>query len=291
MPEPRISALIVARDEADNLPGCLDSLTWVDEIVIVVDAASRDATEVIARSRADRVAVRVFDDFAAQRNASLDLATGDWILAIDADERVTSELADSVRAAVRDSDSPHAGYRIPIRSVILGRRFTYSGTQNDRPLRLFRRDAGRWVGEVHETVALRGTVGQLVGWLDHCTIPNLSVFLKKIDHYTTLEARKLLNLGHRPRRFDGTLRPFWTFLKLYAFKQGFRDGAEGFLFCALSAVSTAVRQWKLRELVRNVAVGRGSALTSFRVDRPIAGIERGPASRPTTTAPMAGGGS
>lgn len=250
-PESRISALIIARDEAETLPACLDSLRWADEIVVVVDAASRDATEAIARARADRVAVRVFDDFASQRNAALDLATGDWVLAIDADERVVPELAQALRAIANDPAPVHSGYRVPIRSVILGRRFTHSGTQGDRPLRFFRRGAGRWVGLVHETVALRGTTGRLTAWLDHRTIPDLGVFLRKIDRYTTLESRKLHAQGALPRRFDLTVRPLALFLKLYLGKQGFRDGAEGFLFCALSAVSALVRQWKLRVLVRD----------------------------------------
>lgn len=268
MREPRVSALIVARDEARNLPGCLDALAWADEVVVVVDAASRDATEAIARARADRVAVREFDDFASQRNAALDLASADWVFAVDADERATPALASEVRATVGDRSSSHAGYRVPIRSVILGRRFGHSGTQDDRPLRLFRRDAGWWVGEVHETVALRGTAGRLSAWLEHETLPDVRAFLAKLDRYTSLEAIKLANLGRRPRRFDLTLRPLWTFARLYLGKQGFRDGPEGFAFCALSAVSVAVRQWKLRELVRAcelAAKGRGGGR---RLDRP-----------------------
>ncbi len=250
MPSPRVTALIVARDEEANLPGCLDSVSWADEVVVVVDASSRDATESIARERADRVVVRAFDQFAHQRNAGLDAATGDWVFALDADERVTPALADEVHRALADPRRAEVGYRVPIRSVVLGRQFRYSGTQNDRPLRLFRRDAGRWVGEVHETVSLAGEAGSLSAHLEHRTLPTISVFLRKLDFYTTLEARRLLREGSRPRRFDLTLRPLATFAKLYLAKQGFRDGVEGFLFCALSGVSVAVRQWKLRELVK-----------------------------------------
>src|SRR5262249_15556306 len=144
MAEPRISALILARDEATNLPGCIASLHWVDEVVVVVDRASRDQTRSLAGQLADRVAERTFDDFASQRNTALDLATGDWVFAVDADERATSALADEIRGVTADPWGAHAGFRVPIRSVILGRRFGFSGTQHDRPLRLFRRDSGRW---------------------------------------------------------------------------------------------------------------------------------------------------
>jgi glycosyltransferase involved in cell wall biosynthesis len=246
----RISALVLARDEAHNLADCLASLDWVDERVVVVDAASRDDTEAIARRLADRVAVRPFGDFAAQRNAALALATGDWVFAVDADERATPGLAAEVRDRTADPAGLHAGYRVPIRSVVLGRAFGYSGTQHDRPLRLFRRDAGHWVGAVHETVELEGTAGRLVNGLSHRTIPDMQTFLAKMDRYTTLEARRLAEEGRPCRLVDLTARPVWTFLKLYLGKQGFRDGLEGLAFCALSGVSVGVRHWKQREQLK-----------------------------------------
>jgi glycosyltransferase involved in cell wall biosynthesis len=252
---PRISALIVARDEAENLPGCLESLAWADETVVVVDAASTDQTEILARKLANRVLVRTFDDFAAQRNAALALATGDWVFAVDADERATPELAVEIRRTLSDPSIHHAGYLIPIRSVVLGRSFRHSGTQHDRPLRLFRRDLGRWVGKVHETVDLRGTAGEMFGYLTHRTIPDMKTFLRKIDHYTSLEALQSHREGRPFRTIDLTIRPVWTFVKLYLGKQGFRDGLEGLAFCAMSGLSVAVRHWKLRELIQ---AGRAS---------------------------------
>ncbi len=255
---PRVSALIIARDEAKNLPGCLATLGWVDEVVVVVDPASKDETLEIARRKADVVRVRPFDNFAAQRNAALALASGHWVFAIDADERASPALAAEVRRAIADRNHPHAGYCLPIRSVILGRSFGYSGTQHDRPLRLFRKGLGRWVGSVHETVNLQGTVGQLGEPLRHCTIPNMKVFLRKLDRYTSLAARESLSIGAPLRPLDLVVRPCWTFAKLYLAKQGFRDGPEGFVFCALSGVSVAVRHWKHRELLRAKARGRAA---------------------------------
>ena len=245
---PKVSALIVARDEAENLPGCLESLRWADETVVVVDLASVDATEAVARRLADRVEVRRFDDFAGQRNAALALATGDWVFAVDADERATPDLAGEVRQAILGDP---VGYRVPIRSVVLGRAFGHSGTQHDRPLRLFHRDLGRWVGTVHETVDLQGEVGQLSAHLTHRTLPDMRTFLRKIDHYTSLEALRFHREGRPFRAIDLTLRPAWIFAKLYLGKQGFRDGLEGLAFCALSGFSVAVRHWKLRELIRS----------------------------------------
>ncbi len=159
--EPRLSVLVVAKNEAHNLADCLASARWADERVVVVDPASRDRTLEIAEREADVVAVRTFDDFASQRNAALALASGDWVLSIDADERVTPGLAAEIRRSIADPANPYRGFRVPIRSVILGRPFAFSGTQHDLPLRLFRRDSGRWIGLVHETVELDGSVGTL----------------------------------------------------------------------------------------------------------------------------------
>lgn len=255
---PTVTALIIARDEARQLPDCIRTLGWADEVVVVVDRASRDATLEIARRRADAVIVREFDDFANQRNAGLAAARGAWVFSIDADERATPALASEIRRVIADPSVPRAGYRVPIRSVILGRPFRYSGTQHDLPVRLFRRTAGRWTGEVHETVELRGTVGTLGSHLTHQTLPTLHAFVRKINKYTTLEAKRLAREGRPVRRLDLLARPFWTFAKLYLAKGGFRDGPEGLAFCALSGVSDAVRHWKHRELVRARAAGRAA---------------------------------
>lgn len=245
----RLAVLIVAKDEADNLDECLSTVDWADETIVVVDQASRDATLRIARRRAGTVVTRAFDDFASQRNAGLDLATADWVLSIDADERVTPELKTEILAVLGDP-APRAGaYRIPIRSRILGRRFAYSGTQHDLPTRLFRRIEARWTGLVHEVLTFEGVTGTLRGGLTHNTIPDMSIFLKKINHYTSLEARSMVRLGRRYRTRDLLCRPVWTFLKLYLGKQGYRDGLEGLIFCAMSGVSAGVRAWKHRELL------------------------------------------
>jgi glycosyltransferase involved in cell wall biosynthesis len=248
MSEPTVSALVLARDEAHNLPSCLAALSWADERIVVVDPMSRDATLTIARGLADRVIVRPFDDFASQRNAALAVARGDWAFAVDADERSSPAQAREVRQRIRQAHAP-AGFRVPIRSTVLGRPFRFSGTQHDWPLRLFHRTSGRWVGEVHETVRLDGHVERLTVPLEHTTLPDIHTFLAKINAYTTLEATRMTREGRVPQRIDLALRPLWTFAKLYLGKQGFRDGFEGFLFCALSGLSVAVRHCKAREMM------------------------------------------
>jgi len=251
-----LAALVLARDASHHLPECLNTLAWCDWVVVVVDPASLDDTETVARRLTPHVLVRPFDDFASQRNAGRELALrlgARWILAVDADERVSPQLAAEIQRRLatpplktHGSKQP-VGYRVPIRSRVLGRQFVASGTQDDQPLRLFRLDSGRWIGAVHETVALNGPHAVLRHPLSHETLETLSVFLTKINRYTCLGAEHRRQLGETFCLSRFLLRPVWVFTRLWLGKSGWRDGWEGFLFCWLSAVSAAIEEARLRE--------------------------------------------
>ena len=250
MPEPRVSVLIVAKNEAHNLADCLAAASWAYRTHRRRRSAQprRDAGNRPASRPTSSRSVR-FDDFASQRNFALALATGDWVLSVDADERVTPALAAEIRRVIADPANPYRGFRVPIRSVILGRAFGFSGTQHDHPLRLFRRDSGRWIGLVHETVELDGPAGSLQNALRHHSLPNVQVFLHKLDHYTTLEAQGLAGSERRFRTSDLALAAALdVFQALRVQTRISRRRSKGFMFCALSGVSVAVRAWKHREL-------------------------------------------
>ncbi len=227
MPEPRLSVLVVAKNEGHNIADCLAAAGWAYERIVVVDAASRDATLEIARRHADVVVVRPFDDFASQRNFALALASGDWVLSVDADERVTPSLAAEIDRIMADPLNPYRGFRVPIRSVILGREFGFSGTQHDQPLRLFRRDSGSWMGLVHETVDLNGGCGSLQSALRHHTIPTVQVFLNKLDHYTTLEAAGLADSERSFRLSDLRFGPCGRFSSSICSSKDFATALRG----------------------------------------------------------------
>ncbi len=237
---PTVGAAIIALNEERNLDQLLPQLRWLDEVV-VVDGGSSDRTVEVARRHGCHVAERAFATFAEQRNYAILRATSDWLLSIDADERPTQRLAAEIHGTVARTRC--AGFRIPIRSTILGRRFRRSGTQDDRPVRLFRRDRARWIGDVHEVVRVPGRVGQLRHWLDHETQPTLEVFLAKMHRYTLLEARARVAAGRGPRRRDRWIAPLREVFRRLIWKQGILDGPEGWAFCLLSGLS----EWVLAE--------------------------------------------
>ena len=229
-----ISVALITKDEEANLRELLPQLVWADEIV-VVDSGSSDDTAKLARSFGCRVVVHPFDTFAQQRNRAIDLSTGDWVFSLDADERPRPRLVESMRQTISRDD--YAAYRIPIRSEILGRPVRWGGTQDDRPVRLFRRNMARWHGDVHERLAVHGAIGQLSDWIDHRTLPTYAAFLEKIDRYTALEAAARVGRGHPPRLRDALVGPPREVFRRLVYKHGWIDGFVGLQFALLSGYS------------------------------------------------------
>lgn len=242
---PKIAAAVITLNEAANLPGLLRDLAWVDQIV-VVDGGSQDETVRIAESAGCRVVSRRFDDFASQRNAALALTECEWILSIDADERLPEATVDEMLGCI--TSARISACRVPIRSCLFGQPVRRCGTQDDRPIRLFRRQCGRWEGPVHETLRVSGRVKTLRSWIEHHTIPDLHTFLAKMHCYTTLEAATRTAAGRRPRRSDEWLSPAAEFFRRFAWKGGALDGPVGWAFCALSGLSEWVLARRHRQM-------------------------------------------
>jgi glycosyltransferase involved in cell wall biosynthesis len=245
MTQPTISVAIIALNEERRLAGLLPRLAWADEIV-VVDGGSRDATVAIARQHGCRVDERPFDNYAMQRNRALEIARGDWVLSLDADEIPTPGFADELRN--RLSATRADVFRVPIRSAIFGRRFRFSGTQDDCPVRLFRRGRARWAGQVHETLQFSGQVARLEHWLEHDTLPDLPAFVTKMRRYTTLAAQSRRLVGRKPRLSDWWIAPAREVMRRLIWKHGWLDGPEGWAFCLLSGLSEWMLAKKTAEL-------------------------------------------
>lgn len=225
--KPTISAVIITRNEADMLPGLLESLHFCDEIV-VVDSHSDDATRGIAASFNARVIVRDFNGFGDQKEFARTQASCEWVLSLDADERVPAVLAEEILSTV--AAPAYEAYRVPRLSYFLGKAFRHSGWWPDAPLRLFRRDAARFNSRmVHEFAETDRPVGKLSNHFDHFTVRSLKQALAKGHHYSVLGAEQL----KKTKRQVTLLSPFGhslgAFFKTYFIKRGFLGGVEGFV--------------------------------------------------------------
>jgi len=243
----RISAIIITRNEERNIGDCLASIPFVDE-VIVVDSGSSDRTEEISR-RDPRV--RWFSEpwkgFGAQKNSALDKATGDWVLSIDADERVTPELAQEITALPLSGSAVDA-YRIPRRSFFGKTWVRHGGWYPDYTIRLWRRGKGRFVDRsVHEVVRVEGKVGTLRGDLLHHTYMDTADFVERMNRYSTLGAAELRKKGARGTVLDLLFRPPFTFFRMYVLRCGFLDGSLGFRLAILYAMYTFLKYAKVKD--------------------------------------------
>jgi glycosyltransferase involved in cell wall biosynthesis len=245
---PHLSAIIITKNEAANIGDCLDSLAFCDER-IVVDAASSDGTMMIAKEKGARVAAHGWKGFGPQKNYALSLAQGEWVLSIDADERVSPELAREIRAAVEEGSAD--GFELSRRSSFCGRMMRHSGWFPDRVLRLFRRGKGRFTDDVvHERVVCDGPVARLKGPLLHYPVARLEDAIRRIDQYSTLGAEQLATSGRRISAFSGVTHGLGTFLRVYLLKLGFLDGAAGFMLAVANAEGAYYRYqkaWLMRQ--------------------------------------------
>lgn len=242
-----LSATLITYNEEANIEEALQSIAWVDEIV-VVDRASTDRTVDICRRYTDRVFDRGWTGFVDQKNHAVSLASHDWILSLDADERVGPELRREIEQ-LRKTGLPQPGYRIPRVAFFMGRWIRHGDWYPDYQLRLFDRRRGRWAGgRVHESVRVEGIPGVLRGEIRHYTYRSLSNYLRRLETYSSLAAQDYLQKGRRASMFKVLGNPFVAFVKGYLLKRGFLDGSPGLMVAIMGAVSVFFKYAKLYEL-------------------------------------------
>ncbi len=249
-----LSVIIITKNEAGNIGDCLASVSFADEI-IVVDSGSTDATCDIAAAHGARV-TRTDDwpGFGIQKNRALDLATGDWVLSVDADERVTSELAEAIKAAMACPSAD--AYNIARLSNFGGRWIRHSGWWPDYVLRLFRRGTARFKEvAVHESVLPQGAVAVLQGHFLHYPYADLESFIAKINHYSTVAAGIMHARGKKTSVLGAVGHAFWTFVRHYVVRRGFLDGKEGFILAVMAGAGSFFRYSKLLFLNRGQRPG------------------------------------
>ncbi len=233
----RLSAVIIACNEAHNITRCLASLQGLPDEIIVVDSGSTDGTTEICTSAGCRVIQKTFTGYGEQKQFAVDAATNDWVLSIDADEEVTPALREEIRSLLSGDSVPFNGYYIPRDLVYLGRHMRFGGTSGERILRLFNRKYGRFDGaRVHEKVEMQGETGRLEGKLLHFSYRDLANQFDKISRYATVSAGELAEKGKRYPGIWVGLKFTFTFITYYLIKGGLFDGYPGFMWALMRAV-------------------------------------------------------
>ena len=246
----RLSVITLTLNEEHNIGECLSGVQWVDEL-IVVDSGSTDRTVELAKSFTNHVMNVEWKGYGATRNLALARCTGDWVLWLDADERVTPELSAEIQRIVQTDEKGIAAYSVARRAYFLGRWIKHCGWYPSRVTRLFRREKGRFTeNNVHEQLRVDGVVRELRHDLLHYTDPNLKHYFAKFNRYTSLAAEDFQAAGRSFRVSDLLVRPWFQFFKMYILRLGFLDGLQGFILSIVSSAYVFTKYAKLWELQR-----------------------------------------
>ena len=243
-----LSLVIIARDAAHELPDCLASAAFAAETVVVDSGSSDDTAAVAARSGA-RVIAHAWEGFGPQKNFAVGQARHDWVLCLDADERVTPELAAAIAALFAAGPPAAAAYSIARRNRFLGRWLAHGEGYPDWNIRLFDRRRARWSDDlVHEKVVTDSAVSRLRGDLLHASAESIDDYIAKQNRYTTVQAGEMHARGERASAAQLVFSPVARFLRFYVFRLGFLDGLAGFAHIAIGAFASFLKYAKLRAL-------------------------------------------
>lgn len=244
-----ISVIIITKNEEEMLPDALDSVKWADEILLV-DTGSTDKTVEMAKKAGARVVESKGKNFAEWRNKGLKEAKGDWLLYLDADERITSDLKNEIKEIISQDNPHYSMFAIPRSNIILGKEFRHGGFWPDYVKRLFKKSKlQKWVGELHEEPEYEGKMSHLINPMKHIKHEDFHQMVEKTNNWSEVEAKLMYEAGHPPmnvRRFISAMaREFWYRMIR---KAGFLDGKEGIMFAMYQVYSRFVSYAKLWEL-------------------------------------------
>ena len=274
-----VSVLVTTQNEARNLADCLDSVRWADELV-VVDSGSTDGTQDIATRYGARVLLHPYESAARQKNWALPQLRHPWVLILDADERVSSELAAQIQA-VLTADGPADGYFLHRWSFFLGRPIRHCGWDRDHIQRFFRTGQGRYDDRlVHETLQLQGRTAHLGGPLWHYTYHSFGDYLERLDRYTARGAADARTAGRRPSFAALVFRAPARFVRMYFMQRGFLDGIPGLMVCTLAAFSVWLKYARLFEADGGTLPALGRDVEAAAPSRDAAAASRRPAMTP-----------
>lgn len=229
-----ISATIITLNEGDRIEKALQNVLGVADEIIVLDCGSSDKTVERAKQAGAKIYFRKFDNFSNQKNYAVSKTSGDWILSLDADEEIPQALASEIRNAVKTND--YDGYLIPRRNFILGKEIKHSRWSPDTHIWLWKKNFGKWTGDVHEEVVIKGKVGKLKNTKIHYQKETISEFIKSNDFYANLLAKSLRKKGTKFTFFKLLWDSISEFFIRFFYKLGFLDGLIGFILAYLMAI-------------------------------------------------------
>ncbi len=247
----KLTVIIITLNEEQNISECLSGVMWADEI-IVADSFSTDKTVEIAKTFTDKVIQFEWKGYSAAKNYALQLAQNNWVLSLDADERVTPELSIEIQSILESAGGSFDGYEIARRAYFLGKWIKHCGWYPGYTTRLFKKNMGSFNSSlVHERLDLKGKLGRLKNDLLHYTDRNIFQYFEKFNRYTTLAAGEMAGKGKKFRITDLIFRPLFTFGKMYFIRSGWLDGLHGLILSVFSATYVFTKYAKLWELKIN----------------------------------------
>jgi len=245
----RISGLAIVFNEEKHIKGLIESMSFVDELIIV-DSFSTDKTVEIAKSFPHvRVIQNKFEDFTKQRNLALSHAKYNWVLFLDADERIPKKLRKEIIQTVNSTETKDA-YFFVRKFIYKNKPLRFSGWQTDKNFRLFKKDKAEYKADqlVHETLNVNGTIGILKNKLIHYSFENYEIYRKKMVSYGRLRAKELFLKRKKTNLIQLYLKPVYKFLYDYIIRLGILDGKKGIVICYLNALSVYVRYDELNKI-------------------------------------------
>jgi len=241
-----VSVAIITFNEENKIEDCLKSVWWADE-KLVVDSHSKDATRDIAERFGANIVERDWAGYINQKNFALELCRNDWVLCLDADERVSKELYEEIKSVLNSGTAD--GYSMPRKVFYINRWIKHCGWYPAPKVRLVKKDKARWGGvDPHDRLFVEGKTEKLKGDIYHLSFDSIYDHLKTIDNFTRVGAEEAFKNGKRANLLDITARPLFTFIKMYFIKLGFLDGVAGLIVCLLSSFHTYTKYQRLYKL-------------------------------------------
>lgn len=248
----KLSVVIITFNEERNIKMCLDSVKEIADEIIVLDSHSTDKTPEICRQAQAEVHIVDWKGYSETKNLGNNLATGDYIFSIDADEVVSDELKQSLMA-VKNAQHPKDAYIVNRLTNYCGKWIYHCGWYPDKKMRLWKKELGQWQGELHEEVKLNEgcDIAFLNGDLHHYSYHSIKQHVEQFNKFTDIGAAEAFKKGKKSNLFIALYKSIWKFKRDYIFKFGFLDGYYGFVICALSSQATFLKYLKIRELYKN----------------------------------------